>query len=271
MLTADQVRQALAGARWDTVPGGSIPGYDGILPPAPMVAPPQPQVDPSLFLPSSEPPSGYAEMFQGPIAAPQAAAPPPTTVAPLIGGGGPPVPAPSPLPAAPAPQAPKAASYGTPPESQQQTRSEQSTARQALLTMLKGSPSSSGAPTTDGTKHGEIRKGSDGKAYQWVQKSGAVGGNGRWGWSETTQDAPPSSEPPLPRPRPDVVMPRQRPAKMEAQATKPTTAPARTYTIKKGDTLSAIAKRNGISVKQLAKKNGIKNPNLIMVGRVLKL
>lgn len=270
MFTAEQVLKALAGARWDTAPGGKVPGYDGILPPAPLVAPPPPQVPPSAFLPSTEPPGGYAAMFQGPIAAPPAAAPPPTTVAPLMGGGGPPTPPPLPMPAA-QPKASPAPTYGTPPDTATKTRSEQSTARSALLTMLKGTPSSSGAPSTEGTSHGEIRKGEDGKNYQWVQKSGAVGGAGRWGWSETSQQKPSSSTPPMPKPRPDLVMPRQRPAKLDGAPAKPTKAPARTYTVKKGDTLSQIAKRNGVSVKALAKKNGIKNPNLIMVGRVLNL
>ncbi|CAM5501121.1 N-acetylmuramoyl-L-alanine amidase [Bacillus tequilensis] len=44
-----------------------------------------------------------------------------------------------------------------------------------------------------------------------------------------------------------------------------------TYTVKKGDTLSAIAKEHGVSVASLQSLNGIKNPNLIKVGQVLKL
>ncbi|PJN86395.1 N-acetylmuramoyl-L-alanine amidase, partial [Bacillus velezensis] len=44
-----------------------------------------------------------------------------------------------------------------------------------------------------------------------------------------------------------------------------------TYTVKKGDTLSAIAKEHGVSVATLKSLNGIKNPNLIKVGQVLKL
>lgn len=42
-----------------------------------------------------------------------------------------------------------------------------------------------------------------------------------------------------------------------------------TYTIKKGDTLSAIAKKYNTSVEKLAKDNNIKNPNLIRVGQKL--
>lgn len=46
----------------------------------------------------------------------------------------------------------------------------------------------------------------------------------------------------------------------------------KTYTVKKGDTLWAIAKRatgNGMNYKTIAKKNHIKNPNLIYPGQKL--
>ncbi|ARW56626.1 N-acetylmuramoyl-L-alanine amidase (plasmid) [Bacillus licheniformis] len=44
-----------------------------------------------------------------------------------------------------------------------------------------------------------------------------------------------------------------------------------TYTVKKGDTLSEIAVKTGVSVAKLQSYNGIKNPNKIMVGQVLNL
>ncbi|MEC0685651.1 peptidoglycan-binding protein, partial [Bacillus haynesii] len=44
-----------------------------------------------------------------------------------------------------------------------------------------------------------------------------------------------------------------------------------TYTAKKGDTLSAIGKANGVSVANLQSWNNIKDPNKIYVGQVLKL
>lgn len=47
-------------------------------------------------------------------------------------------------------------------------------------------------------------------------------------------------------------------------------APA-TYTVKRGDTLSAIAKKYNTTVATLAKLNNIKNVNVINVGQVLKL
>lgn len=51
------------------------------------------------------------------------------------------------------------------------------------------------------------------------------------------------------------------------QKTKP-----KIYTVKKGDTMWAIAKRNGMSLQQLVKKNPqIKNPNLIYPGNKINL
>ena len=42
-------------------------------------------------------------------------------------------------------------------------------------------------------------------------------------------------------------------------------------TVKRGDTLSAIAKRYNTTVKALAEANGIKNPNLIQIGQYIKI
>jgi LysM repeat protein len=44
-----------------------------------------------------------------------------------------------------------------------------------------------------------------------------------------------------------------------------------TYQIRPGDTLSALARRFGSTVSELARLNGIKNPNLIIAGRLLQL
>ncbi|MED5046526.1 N-acetylmuramoyl-L-alanine amidase [Bacillus siamensis] len=44
-----------------------------------------------------------------------------------------------------------------------------------------------------------------------------------------------------------------------------------TYIVKKGDALSVIAEKTGVSMKTLQSLNGIKNPNLIRVGQVIKL
>lgn len=49
-------------------------------------------------------------------------------------------------------------------------------------------------------------------------------------------------------------------------------AKPKTYSVKKGDTMWAIAKRNGMSLDQLVKKNPqIKNPNLIYPGNKINL
>lgn len=42
-----------------------------------------------------------------------------------------------------------------------------------------------------------------------------------------------------------------------------------TYTVQKGDTLTAIAKSHGTTVAELASANGIRNPNIIRVGQEL--
>lgn len=44
-----------------------------------------------------------------------------------------------------------------------------------------------------------------------------------------------------------------------------------TYTVKSGDTLSAIARKYGTTVEALVVSNGIKNKNLIHVGQVLTI
>jgi GH25 family lysozyme M1 (1,4-beta-N-acetylmuramidase) len=56
----------------------------------------------------------------------------------------------------------------------------------------------------------------------------------------------------------------------ESQKTQ-TETKAQTYTVKKGDTLSKIAKKYKTTVNELVVKNGIKNKNKIYVGQVLKL
>ena len=44
-----------------------------------------------------------------------------------------------------------------------------------------------------------------------------------------------------------------------------------THTVKKGETLTSIAKKYGVTVEAIADKNGIKNKNLIRVGQVLTI
>ena len=51
----------------------------------------------------------------------------------------------------------------------------------------------------------------------------------------------------------------------------PIVANAESYTVKSGDTLSAIAKEKNTTVDAIAKKNKISNVNLISVGQVLEI
>ena len=58
------------------------------------------------------------------------------------------------------------------------------------------------------------------------------------------------------------------PQQGQAQVSAP--APDPGYTVKSGDTLSAIADQMGVSVADLAKRNKIANPNLISVGQKIR-
>lgn len=80
-----------------------------------------------------------------------------------------------------------------------------------------------------------------------------------------------SSQAPTPAGLPSFRNPPQ-PAMMSPELAAKRKAPAAEYTIKKGDTLTAIAKRNGTTVKALLAKNPqIKNADKIFVGKKIKL
>ena len=49
------------------------------------------------------------------------------------------------------------------------------------------------------------------------------------------------------------------------------TPSGQTYTVRRGDTLSGIARRYGVSMWALARANGIRNPSFIYVGQVLRI
>src|SRR5690554_6208159 len=57
----------------------------------------------------------------------------------------------------------------------------------------------------------------------------------------------------------------------KSTSSKTTSSSVTTYTVKKGDTLSHIAKRFGTTVNELVRLNNIKNPNLIYPGQKLKI
>lgn len=65
-----------------------------------------------------------------------------------------------------------------------------------------------------------------------------------------------------------------KPAKTNIANSKLTTSskvPAKTYTVKRGDTLSGIAKKYGTTVAKLKRLNGIKNANRIYIGQKIKV
>ena len=55
------------------------------------------------------------------------------------------------------------------------------------------------------------------------------------------------------------------------RADKVTVTAAKKYTVKKGDSLGAVARKHGVSVSDLMKWNGIKNPKAVRAGQVLKI
>lgn len=82
----------------------------------------------------------------------------------------------------------------------------------------------------------------------------------------------PASTPPSPTPAPPAS-PSPGPAASASPAPSASAAPAsgHTYTVRRGDTLSAIATRFGTTTPVLVQLNGIVNPSLIRVGQVLQL
>ncbi len=60
-------------------------------------------------------------------------------------------------------------------------------------------------------------------------------------------------------------------APVTAAAPKPIIVDGKTYTVKKGDTLYAIALENGLSYRDLADWNGVSNPSYIQIDQVLRL
>lgn len=75
--------------------------------------------------------------------------------------------------------------------------------------------------------------------------------------------APSDASTPLP-----TAEPTARPTSTRAPAATPR---PRTYKVRPGDTLTAIAAAFGTTVKELSVLNGIKNPSLIRVGQVLRI
>ncbi len=69
-----------------------------------------------------------------------------------------------------------------------------------------------------------------------------------------------------------LVIPGSGPAPSPSPTPAPAPSPSgQTYTVQRGDTLSAIALRYGVSMWALAQANGISNPSFIYVGQVLRI
>lgn len=75
-----------------------------------------------------------------------------------------------------------------------------------------------------------------------------------------------------PETTPSAVVPEDRPVTKTSEDTvKPSFDGLKTYVVVKGDILSSIAQRYGVSAKELAELNGLSNPNRISVGHTLYL
>jgi len=127
----------------------------------------------------------------------------------------------------------------------------------------------------------------------------------RWAAAEPAAAAPeqPPAAPMLPRPPAGPVLQTQHPEPAEAAAIIPTppadavvadppaseeqtptaeakplqeeetegAAPAVEYVVREGDTLSAIAAAHGLTADELASANGLENPDVVLVGQVLRI
>jgi LysM repeat protein len=89
------------------------------------------------------------------------------------------------------------------------------------------------------------------------------------GATPTPTITPPPSATPSPRPSPSPTRPSASPTGEVAGAT--ATAPARTYRVRSGDTLYAIALRFETTVKAIQELNEIEDPGRLRVGQVLRI
>lgn len=88
---------------------------------------------------------------------------------------------------------------------------------------------------------------------------------------EDRRAVPPRTQPGLPPPVVGVPAPSVTPAPPGPRpGVEPDWRP-QTYTVKRGDTLHAVALEHGLDYRELAAWNAIENPNLIRVGQVLRL
>jgi LysM repeat protein len=104
-----------------------------------------------------------------------------------------------------------------------------------------------------------------------TSSAGAIAGAFTSPTTVTPTPAPVRS--PTPEPSADAGTPEPSAAASEAPSASPeaTKAATRTYKVKRGDTLSAIAAKFGVTVSALVKLNKIKDPRTIYSGQVLKI
>ncbi len=76
---------------------------------------------------------------------------------------------------------------------------------------------------------------------------------------------------PLNADAPDVPSPADPPPAATAAPSDPPSTGATTYTVQRGDILSRIAQRFGVTVSEIVAANGIANPSLIFAGQVLTI
>jgi LysM repeat protein len=89
----------------------------------------------------------------------------------------------------------------------------------------------------------------------------------------STYSGVPASPTPSPTSAPSAMIASPSPTGPPASSTPfvPSPAPTRTYTVRSGDTLSAIAVRFGTTVRALRQANGITDPSRLQIGQVLQI
>ena len=121
--------------------------------------------------------------------------------------------------------------------------------KQADEAKKKADDAAEKARKESGDKAAEAKKEADAAATEAAKKKAE--------YDKAAQEAAGRASTPAPAPK----------APAPAPAPKATPAAKRTYTVKKGDTLSGIGEKYGVSWKKIAQENNIDNPDLIFPGQ----